>query len=261
VRADVAKTLDSFGYEWTTFDRIQPEDEAFWQGYFREVDLAALNGRLGLDAGCGKGRYTRFTAGHVGHMVALDGSDAVQAAARNLADLDNVSIVKADLEAIPLRPRSLGFISCLGVLHHLPDPRSGFATLVDLLAPGGLLLVYVYSRPESAGLRAIGLRTATLMRRVTVRLPRPLLRLACAPLALALYALLVVPGAAYKRLPLATYRGKPLRSLWLDTFDRLSAPLEQRYIWSELGHWIEEERLELLSARDDAGWIFLARRP
>ena len=30
------------------------------------------------------------------------------------------------------------------------------------------------------------------------------------------------------------YRRKPFRSLVLDTFDRLSAPVEHRYVWSEL---------------------------
>lgn len=34
-----------------------------------------------------------------------------------------------------------------------------------------------------------------------------------------------------RSLPLGIYRNQPVRSLWLDTFDRLSAPLENRYGW------------------------------
>ena len=54
-------------------------------------------GKVGLDAGCGKGRYTRFLAQHLDAEVALDGSSAAEAAARNLADI-------ADVGGRPLRP-------------------------------------------------------------------------------------------------------------------------------------------------------------
>lgn len=262
-------TFDSFGYEWTTFDRVQPEDEDFWRTYLADVDLDALAGRVGLDAGCGKGRFSLFTAAHLRALVALDGSDAVHAAARNLASVDNAAVVRADLRDAPFLPAAFDFISCLGVLHHLDDPRAGFDALVRLLAPGGLLLLYVYSRPErGTSVRAVALRAATALRRATTRIDHPLLRLLCAPLAALLYGLVVVPGALGERvgwhrlaaLPLQTYRGRPWRSLWLDTFDRLSAPIERRYLWSELAPWFTESGLEVQHARDEAGWFVLARR-
>jgi hypothetical protein len=59
---------------------------------------------------------------------------------------------------------------------------------------------------------------------------------------------------------MAAYRGKPLRSLVLDTFDRLSAPVEHRYVWSELAPWFEEAHLSVQAARDEAGWFILARK-
>jgi len=57
------------------------------------------------------------------------------------------------------------------------------------------------------------------------------------------------------------YRGKPLRSLVLDTFDRLSAPVEHRYVWSELAPWFEGAGLTVDAARDETGWFVLAHRP
>lgn len=263
-----ARTFGSFGYEWTRFDELRPEDEQFWKEYFAEVPLVELRGRVGLDAGCGKGRYTRFTAPHLEAMVALDGSEAIAVAARHLAHLGNVVAVRADLRRPPLAPESFGFVSCLGVLHHLADPEAGFHALARLLAPDGILLVYLYSRAQGGGLRATCLRAATQLRKLTVRVPLPLLRLLSVPIAAALYAAFVVPGRLGRRLgssklsalPLAPYRGRPVRSLWLDTFDRLSAPVERRYTWADVEPWFERAGLRVESVSDYAGLTIVARR-
>ncbi len=263
------RTFASFGFEWNTFDQVRDEDGQFADVYFRDIDLSELHGRCGLDAGCGKGRYTRFLARHLGAVVALDGSSAVEAAARNLAPFSTVLVVKSDLRAAPFAPESFDFISSLGVLHHLDDPQAGFDRLVTLLAPGGRILLYLYSRPEAPGARAAALRLATALRKLTVRLPHRLVRAISAPLAVVLYAGIVVPGAAGQRrgvtalagLPMSAYRGRPLRSLTLDTFDRLSAPVEHRYVWADLAPWFRQAGLVVDSAREDTGWFVLAHRP
>ena len=263
-----ARTMRSFAYEWNTFDQIYPEDEHFWARYFADVDLDELAGRVGLDAGCGKGRYTRFTAPHLKAMAALDGSQAVEAAARNLADIPGVAVVKADLRSAPFAPHSFDFVSCLGVLHHLAEPRQGLKCLVELLSPGGILLLYLYSRPREAGSRALGLSVASALRRVTVKLPHRALRYLSVPVAAVLFGLAKVlrqgaalSGGARSPTPLSAYRGKPFRALWLDTFDRLSAPIEYRFTWDELEPWFAHEGLEVEAVREEHGLFIVARKP
>jgi SAM-dependent methyltransferase len=260
--AATESTFRSFGYEWTQFNRIQPEDESYWRWYFADLDLLDLEHRIGLDAGCGKGRYTLFTARHLKAVVALDGSEAVVAAATNLADCPNATVVRADLRSAPFEPESFGFISCLGVLHHLEDPEAGFDSLVRLLAPGGILLVYVYSRSHKVGTRAIGLRMARELRRVTTRTPPGAIRIMSWPIALLLWLTVVHAGARWRpHLPLAVYRGQPMRALWLDTFDRLSAPIEHRYTWMQLQPWYDARGLVIDKVRDESGLFILAHRP
>ncbi len=263
------RTLESFGYEWNAFDEVREEDERFAAIYFRDLDLAALEGKVGLDAGCGKGRFTRMLARHLAAEVALDGSEAVVAAARNLADLPNVVVVRSDLRSAPFAPDSFDFISSLGVLHHLDDPREGFRRLATYLAPGGQMLLYLYSRPPTMGVRAVGLRLSAALRAVTVRLPHGVLKALATPIAACLYGGMVVPGrwgqahgvAVLADLPMDTYRDKPFRSLVLDTFDRLSAPVEHRYVWDDLEEWFPEAGLTVDAARDETGWFILAHRP
>ena len=262
-------TFASFGFEWNNFDDVRTEDEGFADVYFRDVDLPALDGKVGLDAGCGKGRYTRFLAEHLGSMAALDGSSAVEAAARNLARFPSVQVVRSDLRHAPFAPASFDFIASLGVLHHLDDPQAGFERLVEYLAPGGQVLLYLYSRPPTPGLRSAALTSAAALRRVTVRLPHRVLKVVSAPIAALLYYGVVAPGAygdrrghaALSSLPMDAYRGKPLRSLVLDTFDRLSAPVEHRYVWTELAPWFDRAGLVVDAARDETGWFVLAHRP
>ena len=76
-----------------------------------------------------------------------------------------------------------------------------------------------------------------------------------------LYVAFVLPGRVITSLPLATYRGRPLRSLWLDTFDRLSAPVEYRYVYREVEEWFSEAGLAIDAARDEAGWFVAAHKP
>ena len=166
-----------------------------------------------------------------------------------MEDLKNTLVVRSDLRRAPFADGSFGFIASFGVLHHLPDPRR-LRPAGALLAPGGVMSLYLYSRPDRRGPRGIGLAAAAWLRQFTVRMPHPALRALCYPLA-ALRLGVVLPGkigdaghvGRLSALPMATYRDKPLRSLVLDTFDRLSAPVEFRYVWPDLAPWFEESGL------------------
>ena len=57
------------------------------------------------------------------------------------------------------------------------------------------------------------------------------------------------------------YRGMPFRSLVLDTFDRLSAPVEFRYVWTDLQPWFDEAGMVVDARRDETGWFIVAHRP
>jgi SAM-dependent methyltransferase len=165
-------TLRSFGYEWTTFATVQPEDEAFWRRYTELLPLDELHDAVALDAGCGNGRFSLLTSRHVGALVALDGSDAVHVAARNLAGEARVLVVRGDLRAVPVADASVDLVTCLGVVHHLDDPRAGFDALARLVAPGGRFPAVRLQPPRQAGVSAAwAAPVPPALRRLTVRCP------------------------------------------------------------------------------------------
>ena len=259
----------SFGYQHTTFASPVAQNVLVWERYFSDVPFDRLGNGVGLDAGCGNGRFAAFLAPRLQALVALDGSVAVAAAARNLRPFSNVAVIRGDLRSPPLQPHAFDFICCIGVLHHFIDPEQGLTALARLLVPGGLLLTFVYSRPSKGTVRSFVVGGTAALRRVTVPLPRAMIRALSSVIAPFLYAALVVPGrvaerlglSRVERLPLSMYRRLPLRTLRESIFDVLSAPLERRYTWPEIEPWFVRAGLLVESVRDDDGLIVLARAP
>ncbi len=66
-----------------------------------------------------------------------------RAAARSLTNIEFRQGSLLDLPTMGLGP--FDYIDCCGVLHHLPDPATGLAALVSVLAPGGGMGLMVYA--------------------------------------------------------------------------------------------------------------------
>lgn len=81
-------------------------------------------------------------------IVALDLSAKSLEIAKARAEvrgLQNIRWVNASLLDLPtLGLGTFDYITCLGVLHHLPDPDAGMAALESVLAPDGGMAVMVY---------------------------------------------------------------------------------------------------------------------
>jgi SAM-dependent methyltransferase len=265
--AEGHRTQASFGYEWSLFSNWRPSGETNFQDYFQGLDLSSLTSCTVLDAGCGMGRHARQLAPSVGHLVAVDFSQAIDAAAVNVADRPNVDCVQADLLALPFADASFDFIYSLGVLHHLHDTERALFGLVRRLKPGGRLRVYLYWKRH--GWKGRLLRLATLARRITTRLPYPVLGAWCWLLSAVLFAVVVLPyrllgalGATFHLdWPLVVYAKYPFRVLYNDQFDRFSAPIEKRYDGDEVRALLESVGLRDINVRACYGWIADGLRP
>ena len=142
-----------------------------------------------LVAGCGTGDSVIWLAhqlqGSPAEIVALDMSSASLAVARARAEvrkLANIRWVNASLlDVATLGLGSFDYISCLGVLHHLPDPVRGLAALESVLAQGGAMAIMLYGAVGRAHIYAM----QKTLRRLTAGLDEPGERLAFAQKVLA----------------------------------------------------------------------------
>src|ERR1700736_4921202 len=127
---DVTRNIDpevaaSFGHEWSTFrqtkDELSTADrQAIFQSYFHIFPWNELPpAPVGIDVGCGSGRWAVLVAPKGGHLHLIDASaDALAVARQNLAGAAKRCFHLASVGDSPLEDNSLDFAFSLGVLHH-----------------------------------------------------------------------------------------------------------------------------------------------
>jgi SAM-dependent methyltransferase/uncharacterized protein YbaR (Trm112 family) len=156
-RVDQTETAASFGAKWELVrDDDKPQLSDFQFRWYDERygwgDEQRLQAHLAgcnhiLDAGSGLGydaaRYARLSPGQV---IGLELTDSVAIAQRDHGAAPNLSFVQGDIMAPPFPPASFDFVVSDQVIHHTPDCARAFATLADLVRPGGQLSVYVYKK-------------------------------------------------------------------------------------------------------------------
>lgn len=164
---------ERFGYEWATYSEILPESKQQLERWLGSTGLSSFANKRVLDVGCGMGRnpYWYVNAG-ASSVLAVDVDDGSLAAARrNLAPFANAKVEKRSV--YDLDPEVLGRferVTCIGVLHHLADPRTALERMWACVEPGGELVLWCYGKegnrlilPVIEAFRAIGSRAPIAM--------------------------------------------------------------------------------------------------
>jgi SAM-dependent methyltransferase len=256
------RTVDAFGWEWQTFSHLAVDERKQFLDWIDPLGSEFFVGKVVLDAGCGMGRFAVASAAFGARdVLAVDLSDAVEAAADNARAWPNVHVVQADIYRLPFRRASVDFAFSIGVLHHLPDPERGFACLAEHVKPGGALFAWVYGRENNEWLVRL---VNPIRERVCSRLPRQVLYGVSFVLALGLHLLSRLARA--RRLPYGAY----LR--WLGeygfrhthhvVFDHLVAPTAFYIRREEFAAWFDRAGLAApaLSWRNQNSWRGFALR-
>ncbi len=267
-------TATAFGWQWQHFVELHPEFEGQFLDWIHPIGSEFFRGKRVLDAGCGTGRHAFFAAAYgAGEVVAMDLSGAVETARRNLSQFDNVHVLQGDLLRPPFRTVTAGggfdFVYSIGVLHHLPEPREGFRSLLRYVRPGGTIAVWVYGYENNGFVRNV----VEPLRRVSTTIPPPLVRALAWPLAVGFHGVAKgvyrpLNGTAIGRsLPLNEYLSSvadfSFRQNYGIVFDQLVAPTAAYIKGPELERWFEEPGLEdvQISHRHGNSWRGRGRMP
>jgi len=130
--------------EWDacSYDRVGAHMAHRGVGVLERIELDGSEAVL--DAGCGTGRVTQLLLERLprGRMIALDGSEAMLAQARErLGDGPRVRLMHADLGTSLEIGEPVDVIVSTSTLHWVPDHAGVFRRFASILGPGGRLHV------------------------------------------------------------------------------------------------------------------------
>ena len=247
LNAEEKATADAFGYEWTHYSALTEADKKEFLAWIAPLIPADFKDQVVLDAGCGKGRHI-FLAAQFGArtVVGVDLSDAVEAAFRNTLDLPKVHVIQADILDLPFkRPFDLAY--SIGVIHHLPVPKSGFLALCSHVKPGGRVSTWVYGKEGNLWIEKL---VDPIRKNITSRLPRVIIRCFCFFPAVTLFAGLKLLYRPAKKLdwlrPMLPYSDYLCsisdysfsENFW-NVFDQLVAPTAFYHSQEEVVDWFK----------------------
>lgn len=262
------RTSESFGYEWKVWKKLPDYAEQCFLDIV-QMPSSFFKNKVGLDVGCGNGRFLLSAAQYVGEngkMVGIDLSEAVESAYIKTRHLENVHIIQADLYFLPFLKSNFDFIYCIGVLQHLPDPQKAIANLSEYLKQRGLLIGTVYTVPDCL-LVAIFVKLIKFLRVVTLRFPLKIIYVVSKFLAVFVYLIYKLPKGFLEkssryfqdmkdRYPTHENISKPslnlITHIW---FDHLSAPIIGFYSKKEVLPWFESVGLQVINSGQWQGLV------
>ena len=269
------RTATAFGWEWQHFVEMHKQYEDQFLDWIHPIEAEFFAGKVILDAGCGIGRHAYFAARYgAKEVIGMDLSAAVETASRTLSGLPNGHVVQGDIYRPPFRMGTEGgdfdFIYSIGVLHHLPDPRAGFESLLRFVKPGGTIFGWVYGHENNP---AVHLFINPARRMVTTRIPQPAVSALSWPLTVVLHGLAkgvyrpLEGTAVWRRLPSHAYLTSLGRFSFRQNhnivFDQLVAPTAYYIRREEFEEWFQQNDLVDLeiSWRNQNSWRGRARKP
>lgn len=265
--ADDRATARAFADSWNNLPTGSIYTDEQFRDWIAPLGPDDIAGKRVLELGCGNGSLMLHMSGL--RPLVLDGvelGDAVLSARANLGHVRNCRIIQADLTTYT--SQGYDVVYCIGVLHHLKNPRAGFEAVVANTVPGGRFHCWVYAQEGNA----LIIHLVEPLRKLASRLPWPITKyLIATPLAVPffLYAKLV------SRLPLCTFLPLQAYCAWIAkrefaffrhvAFDQLVTPQTAYIPRNEIEAWIKETPgIDLASTyilmRNGNSWKFGARR-
>jgi len=114
------------------------------------AELLPARGRRIVDVGCGFGRLTDAYVDRFEEVVLVDAAWSLLEQARDRWARFGVTLVAADIRALPFSPSAFDAAVMVRVLHHMEDPVDGLLAVRPILVAGGRLVANASNRRNAA---------------------------------------------------------------------------------------------------------------
>ncbi len=133
-------------------ERLQAIEQVFDPASRRRIQATGITVDWQcLEVGAGAGSVTRWMAAVVGENGKVVAVDLDTRFVANI-QLPNVEVLKADIRHLPLENQSFDLVHTRYVLIHIPDFQVALSRMLDLLKPGGWIVI---EEPDFSAARAI----------------------------------------------------------------------------------------------------------
>ena len=241
------KVVKAFGEEWDYYNQSslkEGEAKDLFGRYFNIFPSNLLqDDKVGIDIGCGSGRWAKHIAPLVKELHCVDASyQALNVAKNNLDSFDNCIFTHATSDVLGLLDKKFDFGYSIGVLHHIPDTKKALIDCISILKKGAPFLVYLYfafdNKPLwyrmfwkiSEPIRFIISRSSFPVKKFITLLIALFIYLPFSRLALIFDKLGIHSG----NIPLSTYKKTSFYTMRTDALDRFGTKLEQRFTKKEI---------------------------
>jgi ubiquinone/menaquinone biosynthesis C-methylase UbiE len=237
------KTIIDFGNQWLKFKQNynQKSDlKQIFNNYFKIFPKKKFlnKKKIGVDIGCGSGRWASFIAKRVKFLYLIDASSkAVAVAKETMKNQENTKVLNKNIYNLKLKKNFFDFAYCLGVLHHVKNIDLTLKNINHILKKNGVFLLYLYYSFENRSITYKFIwRLSNLLRILISNLPFLFKQFICDVIAFTIYfpisrlsKYISKLGMNFHYIPLYYYKDFSIYTLRTDSLDRFGSKIENRF--------------------------------
>ena len=145
------KTADAFATSWNTLPAGSIYTYEQFEDWLNPLTKKDIENKSVLELGCGNGSLlVHITRWNPSNLEGVELGDSIRSAYKNIVatGFKNAKITKHDLTTF----ESDGFdiVYCIGVIHHLKNPKEGFDAVLRNVKKGGRFHCWVYAKEGNA---------------------------------------------------------------------------------------------------------------
>jgi len=272
------RVIDSFGYEWATFNYGETETsealDAQFQAYCTPLDLNQFDPKKSIagDFGAGSGRWASRLIPYFSLVYALEPSSGASTVLKNkFSGEEKIAVLQETVGANSIPLESLDLAMSLGVLHHIPDTGLAIKDVSRRIKPGGIFLCYLYYNLENKPtFYKLIFKGVNAVRKVISGLPQRIKQIVTSAIAGIIYWPLARFSKVLSKfrintsnIPLHHYADMPFVMLANDALDRFGTTLEHRFSKAEITEMLRRADFDISSLKFseiEPFWTFSVRK-